>query len=258
VIDDTAKIHPNAIIGENVQIGPYCVIGDGVKIGDNCSILSHVAISGPTTIGSNNRIYQFCAIGGDPQDKKYSGENEASRLEIGEGNTFREYCTINRGTTGGGGLTSIGNRNWIMAYVHIAHDCHIGNDTIFANNATLAGHVEIDDYVILGGFTGVHQFCRIGKYSLTAISSVVVKDIPPYVIAAGNTASPAALNREGLKRHGFSSEKINSLKQAYKLVYRQGLSLEDSVSSLKDMLEDCPEVSAFIDFLESTSRGIAR
>ena len=203
MIDPTAIIHPESDIAPDVDVGPYTVIGKNVSVDSGTSIGSHVVIKGPTKIGPNNKIYHFCSIGDDPQDKKYHGEGD-SILEIGSGNTFREYVSINRGTGEGGGKTIIGNNNWIMAYVHIAHDCIIGSNTIFANNATLAGHVTIDDYVILGGFTGVHQFCRIGGYSFSAISSVIVKDVPPYVLVSGNTAKPSGLNREGLKRHGFS------------------------------------------------------
>lgn len=257
MISDSAQIHPDALIGENVSIGAFSIIGKDVAIGADTSIGPHVVINGPTKIGTKNKIFQFSSIGEDPQDKKYHGERE-SYLEIGNGNTIREFCTINRGTKDGGGVTRIGNDNWIMAYVHIAHDCIVGNNTVFANNATLAGHVTIDDFVILGGFTGVHQFCRIGKYSLTAISSVVVKDVPPYLIVAGNTAKPSGLNREGLKRLGYSSDTINALKKAYKIIYRDGLILADAISALKELTKDTSEIELYIEFLESSSRGIAR
>jgi len=257
LIDSRAIIHPDAVIGQEVEIGPYSIIGEGVEIGSNTKIGPHVVIRGVTRLGKNNRIYQFCSIGEDPQDKKYEGEKE-SILEIGNGNTIREFCTINRGTGAGGGKTEIGDNNWIMAYVHIAHDCVIGNDTVFANNTTLAGHVLIEDHTILGGFTGIHQFCRVGKYSLTAISSVVVKDVPPYLIVSGNTAKPGGLNREGLKRHGFSQETIKILQHAYKTVYRDGLLLKDALQKLEQESGTCPEVSDFIRFVKASSRGIVR
>lgn len=257
MIASSAIVHPDAIIGKGVEVGPYSVIGANVTINENSWIGPHVVINGPTRIGKNNKIFQFCSIGDDPQDKKYAGE-EDSVLEIGDGNTIREYCSINRGTTLGGGITRIGNDNWIMAYVHIAHDCLVGDNTIFANNATLAGHVMIEDFVILGGFTGVHQFCRIGCYSLTAISSVVVQDVPPYLIASGNTAKPAGLNREGLKRQGFSQEVINDLRKAYKTIYRDGLLLKDALNKLEPMTVESFEVSEFVKFIQASTRGIVR
>lgn len=257
MIASSAIVHPDAVIGKGVEVGPYSVIGANVTINENSWIGPHVVINGPTRIGKNNKIFQFCSIGDDPQDKKYAGE-EDSVLEIGDGNTIREYCSINRGTTLGGGITRIGNDNWIMAYVHIAHDCLVGDNTIFANNATLAGHVMIEDFVILGGFTGVHQFCRIGCYSLTAISSVVVQDVPPYLIASGNTAKPAGLNREGLKRQGFSQEVINDLRKAYKTIYRDGLLLKDALNKLEPMTVESLEVSEFVKFIQASTRGIVR
>ena len=257
MIDPTTIIHQDAVIGENVEIGPYSVIGSNVEIKTGSRIGSHVTIDGPTTIGKNNHIFQFCSIGGDPQDKKYKGETE-SKLLIGDGNTIREFCSINRGTVDGGGVTSIGNSNWIMAYVHIAHDCLVGDQIVFANNSTLAGHVKIDDYVILGGFTGVHQFCHIGHHSFSAISSVIVKDVPPYLMVTGNTAKPNGLNREGLKRHDFSSASIKSLSQAYKVLYREGLLLKDAIEKLEQLSEQCQEVAIFAEFIKSSKRGIAR
>jgi len=257
LIDSTAIVHSDAGIGDDVSIGAYAVIGAGVEIGNGCSIASHVVINGPTRIGKNNKIFQFCSIGDDPQDKKYHGEAK-STLEIGDGNVIREYCSINRGTVGGGGVTRLGDNNWIMAYVHIAHDCLIGNNITFANNTTLAGHVIIDDYVILGGFTGVHQFCRIGSYSLTAISSVVVKDVPPFLIVSGNTAKPSGLNKEGLKRHGFTKDAVSSLLQAYKVIYRKGYLLKDALIKLKSSAKESTEVADFVSFIEQSDRGIIR
>jgi len=257
LIDPSAIVDDGARVGENVSIGPYSIIGAGVEIGAGTVIGPHVVIRGPTRIGRNNRIYQFCSLGDDPQDKKFAGEAD-SRLEIGDGNTLREFCSINRGTGGGGGVTRLGDDNWIMAYVHIAHDCLVGSHTVFANNATLAGHVIIDDHVILGGFTGVHQFCRVGCHSFSAIASVIVKDVPPYVTVSGNTAAPGGLNREGLKRRGFSRESINALKQAYKTVYRDGLLLKDALEQLQPLCDEHPEVKHFVEFISSSTRGIVR
>ncbi len=257
MIDERAVIDPNAVIGKNVSIGPYSVIGPDVYIGDGNWIGSHVVIKGPTRIGQANRIYQFSSIGDDPQDKKFS-DDEQSTLEIGGRNLIREYCSINRGTEEGGGKTVIGNDNWIMAYVHIAHDCLVGNSTVFSNNTTLAGHVSIDNFVILGGFTGVHQFCHIGKHCFTAISSVVVKDIPPFLMVSGNTAKPSGLNREGLKRHGFTTETIDLLRKAYKIVYRNGLTKNLAIEALAEFALQSDAVGDFSDFIEKSTRGIAR
>lgn len=245
------------MIGQGVEVGAGTIIGADVEIGDNSWIGPHVVIRGPTTIGSDNRIYQFCSIGDDPQDKKYRGELN-SRLQIGNGNTIREYCSINRGTEAGGGVTRIGNDNWIMANVHIAHDCIVGNSAVFANNATLAGHVSVEDYVILGGFTGIHQFCRVGKYSLTAIASVIVKDVPPFLIVAGNTARPSGLNREGLRRHAIPPATTAKLNAAYKTVYREGLLLAEALEKLQQSAGDCQEVADFAMFIKGSVRGIVR
>jgi UDP-N-acetylglucosamine acyltransferase len=257
LIDETAVVNPTAEIGNNVSIGAYSIIGADVVIGDDSWVGPHVVIKGPTRIGQSNRIYQFSSIGDDPQDKKFSG-NEQSTLEIGDRNLIREYCSINRGTEEGGGKTVIGHDNWIMAYVHIAHDCLVGNSTVFANNTTLAGHASIDDFVILGGFTGVHQFCHIGKHCFTAISSVVVKDVPPFLMVSGNTAKPSGLNREGLKRHGFTTETIDLLRKAYKIVYRNGLTRKLAVEALEELALQSEVVKEFSNFIEKSSRGIAR
>ena len=257
MIHPQAIIDPGARIGDGVSIGAFSVIGPGVEVGSGCWIGSHVVIKGPTTLGENNKIYEYCSIGGDPQDKKFQGEKE-STLEIGSNNVIREYCSINRGTRHGGGITRLGDGNWIMAYVHIAHDCLIGNNTVLANNTTLAGHVVIDDFVILGGFTGVHQFCQLGKHSFSAISSIIVKDVPPFLMMTGNTAKPNGLNKEGLKRHGFSSQSIKHLKKAYKLVYRDGLLLKDALQELEALATECSEVQDFVEFIRKSERGIAR
>jgi UDP-N-acetylglucosamine acyltransferase len=257
VIDKTAIIHPDAELDSDVSVGAYSIIGADVTIKSGTHIESHVVIQGPTKIGPDNTISSFCSIGSNPQDKKYQGELD-SVLEIGSGNTIREYVSINRGTGDGGGKTIIGNDNWVMAYVHIAHDCIVGNNTTFANNTTLAGHVIIDDFVILGGFTGVHQFCRVGSYSFSAISSVIVKDVPPYVLVSGNTAKPSGLNREGLKRHGFDSETINLLRKAYKAVYREGLILKDALEVLTELSAESDKVELMRSFIAASERGIVR
>ena len=255
-------IHPAAIvdsaarIGANVEIGPYSIIGPDVEIGDDTEIGPHVVIKGHTRIGRENRIFQFCSLGEMPQDKKYSGE--PTRLEIGDRNTIREFCTFNLGTVQGGGVTSIGDDNWIMAYVHIAHDCHVANKTIFANGASLAGHVTVDDLVIFGGFTGVHQFCRIGAHVITAASSLVLQDVPPYLMVAGNTAQPYGIHVEGLKRRGFTSEAITELKRAYRTLYKSGLLLEEAKVKLAEQAKTQPDVQLMVDFLETSKRGIIR
>jgi UDP-N-acetylglucosamine acyltransferase len=257
MIHATAIVHPDAQLDSDVSVGPYSIIGANVSIESGTNIDSHVIINGPAKIGSNNQIFNFCSLGGDPQDKKFQGESD-SVLEIGSNNTIREYVSINRGTGDGGGKTIIGDNNWIMAYVHIAHDCIVGNSTIFANNATLAGHVTIDDFAILGGFTGVHQFCRIGSYSFSAISSVIVKDVPPYVLVSGNTAKPSGLNREGLKRHGFDSDTINLLRKAYKIIYRDGMVLKDALDALTEMSAESDKVDLMRSFIVESERGIVR
>lgn len=258
----TVKIHPTAIIDpsaeldSSVVVGAYAVIGPDVKIDAGTRISSHVAINGPTVIGKNNQIFQFSSLGEAPQDKKYKGE--PTLLEIGDNNTIREFCTFNRGTVQDKGTTKIGNDNWIMAYVHIAHDCQIGNHTIFANNASLAGHVDIYDHAILGGFTLIHQFCKIGSHVITAVGSVVFKDIPPYVTAAGYDAKPHGINAEGLKRRGFSSDSILQIKRAYKILYRKGLTLDEAKAELLTMQSQTPEIALLTDFLNISARGIVR
>ena len=257
MIDPTAKVHPGAEIGNGVSIGAYAVIGDRVRIADNCVIGPHVVVKGPARIGEATRISQFSSIGDDPQDKKFQGEAE-SLLEIGSNNVIREYCSINRGTAQGGGVTRVGNGNWIMAYVHIAHDCRVGDNTVFANNATLAGHVHIDDYAILGGFTGVHQFCRVGRHSISAIASIILKDVPPYLMVSGNSAKPGGLNRVGLKRNGFSDNSVEALRKAYRIVYREGLLLKNALEKLEALAREYEEVATFTRFIRQSERGIVR
>ncbi len=256
MIHPTAIVHPHAKIGAHVEIGAYSIVGEHVEIGDNTWIGPHVVINGHTRIGRDNRIFQFASLGEVPQDKKYAGE--PTRLEIGDRNTIREFCTFNLGTAQDVGVTRIGTDNWIMAYVHIAHDCQVGNNTTFANNSQLAGHVHIDDWAILGGFTGVHQFCRVGAHCMTAVGTVILQDVPPYIMAAGNTASPYGLNAEGLKRRGFSAEALQALKRAYRTLYKSGLMLEEARSKLEEEACMHPEVQRFVDFLAVSKRGIIR
>lgn len=256
MIDPTAIVHSGARLGDNVSVGPYSVIGEHVEIGENTQVGPHVVITGHTRIGRDNRIFQFSSLGEVPQDKKY--KDEPTRLEIGDRNVIREFCTFNCGTAQDAGVTRIGDDNWIMAYVHVAHDCQVGNHTIFANNAQLAGHVQVGDFAILGGFTGVHQFCHVGAHCITAVGSVVLKDIPPYVTAAGNTARPHGINSEGLKRRGFSGEAMARIKRAYKILYRSGLTLEEARRTLVAEAQSYPEIQVLSDFLAHSARGIIR
>lgn len=256
MIHQTAIIDPSATIAENVSIGPYSIIGANVEIGADCKVGPHVVITGPTKIGKNNTIYQFSSIGADPQDKKYAGE--PTLLEIGDNNLIRESVTINRGTVQGGGVTKIGNNNWIMAYVHIAHDCIVGNDNIIANNASLAGHVTIDDYVVLGGFTLISQFKKIGSYAFSAMGSVISRNVPPYVLVSGHMAKPVGVNVEGLRRRQFTDVQMKHIRQAYKLVYRSGLRLEDVQLTLEQNKIEQPELVIFSEFLNSQKGGIIR
>ncbi|MHC8440953.1 MAG: acyl-ACP--UDP-N-acetylglucosamine O-acyltransferase [Candidatus Eutrophobiaceae bacterium] len=258
MIHSTAIIDPNAQLLDDVQVGPWSVIGAGVQIGAGCIIDHHVSIQGPTRIGSNNHIHPFASIGGDPQDKKYRSGTE-SELIIGDGNTIREYVTINRGTPGGGGRTALGNDNWIMAGTHIAHDCKVGSHTVFANQVLLAGHVEVQDYAILGAVTGVHQFCCIGRHSFAAAYSAISMDVPPFTLVEGNRATSCGLNRVGLKRHGFSPEVISALKKAYRIVYQSGTGQEEAIKRLRtEGLIDIAEVKEFCDFIAVSTRGTPR
>ncbi|PKO71411.1 MAG: acyl-[acyl-carrier-protein]--UDP-N-acetylglucosamine O-acyltransferase [Betaproteobacteria bacterium HGW-Betaproteobacteria-14] len=256
LIHPTAIVDSNARLGNNVAVGAYSIIGEHVEIGDDCWIGPHVVINGHTRIGQGNRIFQFSSIGEMPQDKKYAGE--PTRLEIGDRNTIREFCTLNCGTAQDAGVTRVGSDNWIMAYVHLAHDCQVGNSTIFANNAQLAGHVQVGNFAILGGFTVVHQFVRIGAHSLTAMGTILLQDLPPYVTAAGNTAKPYGINSEGLKRRGFSGDAIAALKRAYKLLYRSGVPLDEARSRMSVDAATHPELPLLVEFLAETSRGIIR
>lgn len=255
-VHPTAIVHPGARLGSGVEIGAYSIIGEFVEIGDGSRIGPHVVIGGHTRIGRDNRIFQFCSIGEIPQDKKYAGEH--TRLEIGDRNTIREFCTFNCGTAQDVGVTRLGEDNWIMAYVHLAHDCQVGDHTTFANNAQIAGHVKVGDYAILGGFTAVHQFVRVGAHSITALGSILLQDLPPYVMAAGNTAEPHGINSEGLKRRGFSSASIMAIKRAYKTLYKSGLKLDEAQAAIAAAAENSSELRLLADFLAAAGRGIVR
>ncbi|MDJ0939199.1 MAG: acyl-ACP--UDP-N-acetylglucosamine O-acyltransferase [Woeseiaceae bacterium] len=255
-IHPTAIISDKAEIGDDVEVGAYAVIGDDVTIGARTVIGSHVVVNGPTTIGEDNHIYQFASVGDDPQDKKYA--NEPTRLTIGDRNTIREYCTLSRGTVQDAGETILGDDNWIMAYVHIAHDCVVGNNTIMANNTTLAGHVHVGDWAICGGFSGVHQFCKIGAHSFLGMYSGANRDVPAYVMMSGQPAVPKGINSEGLKRRGFSAEQIRNIKNAYRILYRQGKKLDEAIEEIAALVDAEPELSVFLDSLRASERGVAR
>jgi UDP-N-acetylglucosamine acyltransferase len=256
LIDERAIIHATAKISANVTIGPGAVIGADVEIAEGSWIGPHVVIKGPTIIGRENKIFQFSSIGEDPQDKKYCGEK--TLLKIGDRNIFRECCTINRGTLQAGGVTSIGNDNLFMACVHVAHDCIIGDNAIFANHSSLAGHVLVGDHAILSGFSGVHQFCAIGAHSFVGGGSMVTKDVLPYVLVDGHDAKTCGLNAVGLKRRGFSAEAINILRKAYKIIYRNGLTVDQALEQLMELLPECSEVGLMIEALKQSTRGIVR
>ena len=252
MIHETAIVHPGARLGDGVEIGPYSVIGEHVEVGEGTVIGANAVITGHTRIGARNRILHHVSLGEMPQDKKYAGEE--TRLEIGDDNVIRECCTFNIGTAQDLGYTRLGDRNWIMAYVHLAHDCEVGNDTILANCVQLGGHVQIGDFAILGGFTGVHQFCRVGAHAITGVGSVVLADVPPYVMAMGNTAQPHGLNTEGLKRRGFSPDVIREIRKAYRSLYRSGLKLEEAREAIAQQAKDCPELDVLAQFLATCSK----
>jgi UDP-N-acetylglucosamine acyltransferase len=256
MIHATALVDPAAKIGAHVSIGAYSIIGPDVEIGDGTEIGPHVVIEGATRIGCDNRISQFASLGAVPQDKKYGGET--SELVIGDRNVIREFVTFNRGTADGGGATRIGDDNWIMAYVHIAHDCRVGNHVVFANNATLAGHVEVGDWVTLGGFTGIHQFCKIGAHAFTGMGSLINADVPPFVVVAGHYAKPRGINTEGLKRRGFDSDRITAIKRAYRTVYVASTPLAEARAKLGEQARDSADVAALLDFIERSERSLVR
>ena len=256
MIHSTAIVDPAAELADDVSVGPYSIIGAGVRIEAGTRVGPHVVIRGPTRIGRNNRIFQFASVGEDPQDKKYQGE--VTRLEIGERNVIREYCTIHRGTVQDKELTRVGNDNLFMAYTHVAHDCVVGNHVIMANAASLAGHVLVEDNAILGGFSLVHQFCKIGPHSFSAMGSVISRDIPPYVMVGGRPTKPHGINSVGLERQGISAEAIRQIRKAYKVVYMSGMKLDDAIKVLEEMAANTPEISCMADFLRQTGRSILR
>lgn len=250
LIDSSSSLHPTVIVG------PYTIIGAGVTIAEGTDIGSHCVITGPCSIGKNNKIYSHAALGGDPQDKKFHGEH--GELIIGDNNTIREFTTFSRGTEDGGGITRLGNDNWIMAYVHIAHDCIVGNHTIFANNASLAGHAIVGDWVIFGGFSGAHQFCKIGDHAFIGMGSLVNADVPPFVTTSAQYAEPRAINAEGLKRRGFSAERIKAIKSAYRTLFMSGKPLAEAKLELAEMAAESEDVKHMLDFIEASKRGILR
>lgn len=262
MIDNSAVIHPSAIvspnakIGANVTIGPWTIVGDEVEIGADTTIASHCVLKGPTKIGQRNKIFQFVTIGDDCQDKKYAGER--TFLEIGDDNVIREHCTLHRGTVQDNSITKVGSRNLLMVNVHIAHDCIVGDDCIFANNATLAGHVHIGNWVIFGGLAAIHQFGRVGDHAFVAGMAALNQDVPPFVMAAGHYAKPFGINKEGLKRRGFSAEAISAIRRAYMIIYKDGNTIEEAVEKLLPMVEQEPSISLLVDFLKASERGICR
>jgi UDP-N-acetylglucosamine acyltransferase len=256
VIDERAIIHPSAKIAERVTVGAGSLIGADVEIGEGTWIGPYAVIQGPTTIGKNNKIFQFSSIGDEPQDITYKGEQ--TRLEIGDNNIIREYCMISRGTVKGGGVTRVGNGNYLMAYSHIGHDCVIGNHTIMVNYAALSGHVTIDDFAIIGPYAAIHQFCHVGAYAFIARATYVSKDVLPYVMIAGHTTAACGINTVGLRRRGFTSATIDQLRRAYKIIFRKGLTVQQAVAELEVMQQDCPEVLPMIDALNQSTRGIVR
>ncbi len=256
MIDPHALVSPRAQLGEDVSVGPFAVIGPDVVIGARSTVGAHAVIEGPTRIGQDNQIFQFASIGAAPQDKKYKGE--PTQLSIGDRNVFREFCTMNRGTATGRGLTSIGSDCLFMAYTHVAHDCDIGDKVILANCATMGGHVQIGDWVQLGGLSAIHQHCKVGAHAFVAGGAVLTRDLPPFVMIAGNPAEPVAINAEGLKRRGFTTEQIRNLRTAYRILYRSDLKLADAVSQLTELARDNPEVQPLLAFIDASTRSLVR
>ncbi len=256
MIHSTAIIADSATIASDVEVGPYSVIGEHVEIGKGTKIDSHVVINGPARIGEDNHIYQFASVGDDPQDKKYA--DEPTSLVMGDRNTIREFCTISRGTIQDAGETIVGDDNWIMAYVHIAHDCVLGNQIIMANNATLAGHVHVGDWAIFGGFSGAHQFCQIGAHAFLGMYAAIGRDVPAYTTVAGQPPAPKGINSEGLKRRDFSTEQIRNIKNAYRIVFRKGLKLAEAIQQIEVVVDEQPELLLFLESLRSSQRGIIR
>ncbi|MEP7274762.1 MAG: acyl-ACP--UDP-N-acetylglucosamine O-acyltransferase [Betaproteobacteria bacterium] len=256
LVHPTALVDDGAELAADVEVGAYSVIGAGVRVGAGTRIGPHVVVTGRTTIGARNRIFQFASIGDIPQDRKYGGQPTA--LTIGDDNVIREFVSINTGTAQDRGVTTVGDGNWLLAYVHIAHDCSVGNHTTFSNNSQLAGHVVIEDYVTMGGFTGVHQFCRVGAHAMVAAGAIVLQDVPPYMTVQGYPAKPAGTNNEGLRRRGFAAADIAIVRRAYKTLYREGLSLDEAKASLADAARTAPVLDALVGFLARSPRGIVR
>jgi UDP-N-acetylglucosamine acyltransferase len=256
VIDPRAIVAADAVIGEGVEVGAYTIIGPAVRIDAGCWIGPHAVINGPTTLGRDNKVFQFASIGDAPQDKKYRGE--PTRLEVGDRNVFREFCSINRGTAGGRAVTRIGDDNLFMSYSHVGHDCIVGSQCVMSNYTALAGHVELGDWVILSGYSGVHQFCKVGAHSFMANNAAVTRDVPPYLLVAGTPAEPKGVNSEGLKRRGFGPEKIANIRNAYRLLYRSGLKLAAATEQLQALAADQPELLPFVQFLAASERSIVR
>ena len=256
MIDPRAIISPKAELAADVSVGPYAVIGDHVTIDAGTTVGPHTVVMGPTRIGAHNRIFQFASIGDAPQDKKYAGE--PTRLEIGDRNVFREFTTVNRGTTKDEGVTRVGSDNLFMSYSHVAHDCRVGSNVVLANTATLGGHVHVGDWVIMGGFSGVHQFCKVGAHAFIGNNAAVTRDVPPYITAVGQPAEPHSVNSEGLKRRGFTPENIRNIKNAFRILYRSDLRLEDAVKQLQALAAEQPELRALVDFIAASARSIVR
>lgn len=256
MISEHATIHPSAKLAKGVTVGPGTIIGPDVEIGEGTWIGPHVVIQGPTVIGKNNKVFQFASVGDEPQDITYQGE--PTRLEIGDNNIIREFCMISRGTVKGGGLTSLGNDNFLMAYTHVGHDCIVGNHVIMVNYSALSGHVTVGDYVNIGGYAAVHQFCHIGMYAFIARATYVTKDVLPYVMIAGHTTSACGINTVGLKRRGFSSDAIDGLRRAYKIIFRRGLTVQQALAELEIAQKECPEIELMTDALSNSTRGIVR
>jgi UDP-N-acetylglucosamine acyltransferase len=255
-IHATAILAPDAVLGEGVEVGPYAVIGPDVVIGDRTRIGAHAMVHCHTRLGTDNLVHSFASVGDAPQDKKYKGE--PTRLEVGDRNVIREFVTLNRGTTKDRGVTTIGSDNLFMSYAHVAHDCVVGNQCVLANSATLGGHVELGDWVIMGGFAAIHQFCKVGAHAFLANNAAVTRDVPPYVMAVGGPAKPHSINSEGLKRRGFTAQQIRNLRNAYRVLYRSGLRLEDALEQLTAAAKDQPEVQALVDFIPQSTRSLVR
>ena len=255
-IDPRAAVSPKAQLADDVEVGPFAVVGDDVVIGPRCRIGPHAVVNGPTTLGADNQVFQFASLGDAPQDKKYKGE--PTRLEVGDRNIFREYVTVNRGTVTGNGVTRIGDDNMFLAYSHVAHDCTLGNKIVLSNVVMLGGHVEVGDWVIMSGYAGAHQFCKIGAHAFIGNNTAVTRDVPPYVMATGHPAEPRSINSEGLKRRGFDADQIRNIKNAYRVLYRSDLKLEAAVEKLTAMAAEHDELKIFVDFIGQSTRSLVR